>query len=84
MRREQRRSVFGPDKTEETKANALIISSDVVSLKNDHSGHVIESPIHETVAHEIFSKDSRPNMLFNVPCAGCAAFLAARRSRLET
>src|SRR5215510_3519663 len=32
MRRDQRRSVFVPDKTEDTEANGSIISSEVVSL----------------------------------------------------
>jgi len=32
MRREQRRSVFVPDKTEDTEANGSIIASEVVSL----------------------------------------------------
>jgi len=31
MRREQRRSVFVPDKTEDTEANGSIIASEVVS-----------------------------------------------------
>src|SRR5262245_5330719 len=55
MRRDQRRSVFVPDKTEDTEANGSIISSEIVSL---NAPLWLMPFIHQcrTVALDIFSK----------------------------